>query len=103
MILKQSKIVASDDCFNLMGKMMANSPLLWAVAFIQQLDPLAGLVSASAFWSTVVAALPVIVLFGCWWFRVGLRLSQVQGQHLLQEFLLILFMEPLWLLFRWLL
>jgi lactate permease len=72
MILKQSKIVASDECFNLMGKMMANSPLLWAVAFIQQLDPLAGLVSASAFWSTVVAALPVIVLF---WLLVVSRWS----------------------------
>ena len=42
---------------------MENSPVLLAVSFTQQLDPLAGLVSASAFWSTVVAALPVIVLF----------------------------------------
>ena len=51
---------------------MENSPLLLAVSFTQQLDPLAGLVSASAFWSTVVAALPVIVLF---WLLVVSRWS----------------------------
>ena len=51
---------------------MVNSPVIWAVAFIQQLDPLAGLVSASAFWSTAVAALPVIVLF---WLLVVSRWS----------------------------
>jgi L-lactate permease len=38
--------------------------MLWAV-YTQQLDPLQGIVPFSAVWSTLLAALPVIVLFVC--------------------------------------
>jgi L-lactate transport len=38
--------------------------MLWAV-YTQQLDPLAGLVPGSVVWSTILAALPVVVLFWC--------------------------------------
>src|SRR5258707_7236316 len=37
--------------------------MLLSVLYQQQLDPLAGRVSWSPFWSTLLAALPVIVLF----------------------------------------
>ena len=62
--------------------MMENSPLLLAVSFTQQLDPLAGLVSASAFWSTVVAALPVIVLFWLLVEGTGLYFYHILTYHI---------------------
>ncbi|MFZ9794317.1 MAG: hypothetical protein ACO3F3_18480, partial [Gemmataceae bacterium] len=38
-------------------------PMMFAVAYQQKLDPLEGLFEGSAWVSTLVAALPVIVLF----------------------------------------
>lgn len=51
---------------------MLNFQLVWAASFIQLLDPLAGKVPYSALLSTLVAALPVIVLF---WLLVVSRWS----------------------------
>ncbi len=52
--------------------MMEISPVFFASFYLQQLDPLKGLVPGSGFWSTVVAAFPVIVLF---WLLVVSRWS----------------------------